>query len=635
MKLIFRLFLLISSMFAHSQNLNFSSHTIQKELLDNANSIIKSQIYEINIVSRTQMTIKKSKTITIFNSKGLNNIDAIEYFDKSTKIKNIDAIIYDDNGKEIKKIKKKDFVDQSIADGFSVYRDDRLLALDYTPSSYPFTVQFNSEIETVNTAIIPKWSPIDDYYESVVYSSIQINYPVNLGFKYKEINFGSSNITKKETPNSITYTAENLKAVKRESYALSFLKLNPIVLFGVDLFSLEGVEGTASSWSEFGKWMYQNLLKETEELPDATKTIIKELVGQEKDPIKKARLIYKFVQDRSRYVSVQLGIGGWKPMTVSDVDRLGYGDCKALSNYTRVLLKEVGVESYYTIIYAGDEKQNINEDFVSVQGNHAILALPINNDYVFIECTSQTSPFGFNGDFTDDRFALIVKPDGGEIIKTNNYNAEKSTQTITGNLQIDETGSVFAQLKLVSTGIQYENSRGIETKSANEKDIYYKEHFSWFSDINFNSIQLINDKEKIEFIENLSFTANNYTNQSGELILLPINAFNRNLNTPQRYKNRENAFEISRGFNDIDVVEITLSREYEIDSKPNDYLIESKFGKYAFKIDTSEPNKIKYKRNYLLNTGLYAKEDYEEWRKFNEQITKADLSKILLKKTKQ
>jgi heterodisulfide reductase subunit A-like polyferredoxin len=30
---------------------------------------------------------------------------------------------------------------------------------------------------------------------------------------------------------------------------------------------------------------------------------------------------------KSRYVSIQVGIG-WKPMDASDVDRLGYGDCK-------------------------------------------------------------------------------------------------------------------------------------------------------------------------------------------------------------------------------------------------------------------------------------------------------------------
>jgi hypothetical protein len=59
-----------------------------------------------------------------------------------------------------------------------------------------------------------------------------------------------------------------------------------------------------------------------------------------KEPIMKAKLIYDYVQQKSRYVSIQVGIGGWKPMDASDVDRLGYGDCKGLTNYTKALWRQ-------------------------------------------------------------------------------------------------------------------------------------------------------------------------------------------------------------------------------------------------------------------------------------------------------
>ena len=93
---------------------------------------------------------------------------------------------------------------------------------------------------------------------------------------------------------------------------------------------------------------------------------------------------------------------------------MGYGDCKALTNYTRVLLKTVGIESYYTVVYGDRRIENFEQDFVSMQGNHIILAIPSNDNYIYLECTSQTSPFGYNADFTDDRYALIVKPEGGK-----------------------------------------------------------------------------------------------------------------------------------------------------------------------------------------------------------------------------
>lgn len=82
-------------------------------------------------------------------------------------------------------------------------------------------------------------------------------------------------------------------------------------------------------------------------------------------------------------------------MLAKDVDRLGYGDCKALTNYTRALPQVVGVPSYYTIIYGDRQRRDLHQDFVSMQGNHAILAVPVKDQIYWLECTSQVHPFGF------------------------------------------------------------------------------------------------------------------------------------------------------------------------------------------------------------------------------------------------
>lgn len=628
--LFFSLFISFSNF---SQEIKYSSILLPKELVENSSSVIRDQKIQIEIVSRKQMNIKKTKVITVLNKNGLSNIDAVEFYNKSTKVKSIEAIIYNSVGKEIKKIKHKDFVDQSVSDGFSIHNDARKLSLYYTPTEFPFTIVYNSEIETSNTAFIPAWYPIDDFYESVEKSSINIKYPAELGFKYKELNFNTVNILKQESLNEITFSIANLKATKFEEFSPSFRKINPSVLFGLDLFSLEGVEGNATSWNEFGKWMYANLLKETEQVPESTIQKIKALIGDEKDPIKKAKIIYKYVQDKSRYVSIQLGIGGWKPMLVTDVDKLGYGDCKALSNYTRVLLKEVGVESFYTIIYAGDDKRDLTEDFVSMQGNHAILTLPIANKYIFLECTSQISPFGYNGDFTDDRYALIVKPEGGEIIKTNHYDVLRNTQFTTGNFSINENGDFSGSVEIKSEGIQYNTIYTIENRSSEQKDSHYKERFRWINNLKINKIELNNNREKIQFFEKLTITALNYASVNKEIVLIPLNAFNRNLAMPQRYKIRENSFEISRGFYDDDDIDINIPIGFELDSKPDDVQISSKFGTYKLEIFVISSNLIKYKRSYLLNNGTYDKETYEEFRTFIEKINRLDNSKIAIKKT--
>lgn len=163
--------------------------------------------------------------------------------------------------------------------------------------------------------------------------------------------------------------------------------------------------------------MHRKLIQDRDVLDVSTIEKIKSLVAGVTNPIEKAKIVYKFVQDKTRYISVQIGIGGWEPIAANQVDKVGYGDCKGLTNYTKALLDAVGITSYFTLVYA-QQKRNIVKDFSSMQGNHAILNIPNNGNDIWLECTSQTISFGFLGDFTDDRDVLVVTPEGG-IIKKN------------------------------------------------------------------------------------------------------------------------------------------------------------------------------------------------------------------------
>ena len=108
------------------------------------------------------------------------------------------------------------------------------------------------------------------------------------------------------------------------------------------------------------------MLKDIEDLPKETIAKIASLVAGVKDTKEKARIIYEFMQNKTRYISVQVGIGGWKPTPAKEVDKLGYGDCKALTNYTKALLKSQGIDSYYTIVDSGSSGLDIDEEFVEV-----------------------------------------------------------------------------------------------------------------------------------------------------------------------------------------------------------------------------------------------------------------------------
>lgn len=633
MKLNILLFLLIITT-TFSQN-DLSSLTVSKELKEKANSVVRHQNIEIVVNSQKSYRIKKKKIISVFNEYGLKNIDAKEYYSNSESVNSIQAIIYDLTGKEIKKIRRKDFKDQSVADGFSILTDGRVVYLDYTPTQYPFTIVYESDVTSSNTAFIPSWYPIDDYYEAVEKSEFKITYIPELGFKYKELNLGSYNVEKSEEGNTLSYVVENIMAEKPEDYSPSFDEFMPKVLFSLEKFSLEGVEGSAKSWEEFGKIWYKELVNDDTEIKPETLAEIKSLTQGVENPIEKAKIIYKYVQNKTRYVSIQLGIGGWKPMSVKDVDKLGYGDCKALSNYTRILLEKVDVKAFYTVIYGDSDKKSFDKDFVSKQGNHVILTLPYENKNYFLECTSQTNPFAFGGDFTDDRYALMIKPEGGFILKTNGFKAIDSYQNAIGNYIVKDNGDLVGSVEIKSGGIQYDNKAFLTRMDNNDKLLkHYKERFSWINSLEISNLKIENDQEKIELIEKLNIKSNKYVTTAGNSIFFPVNVFNRSTNIPKKYRDRKNAFQISRGFHDNDVVDVVLPDTYEIEFLPEVMKIESKFGNYSLEIEKTETNKLKLKRRLTINSGNYSKEEYEEYRIFREKIAKNDNSKIVLTQKK-
>jgi len=630
---LFIAFFILSTFFIQAQNTEYNLLSISDSLKENANAVVRLNKIDITISSQRNMNIKTKRVVTIFNEKGLGEIEATEYYSKTSSVKNVEAAVFDGSGYELKKIKRKDFKDHSAVSGSTLFSDDRVVYLDYTPTQYPFTIIYESEVESSNTAFIPQWYPLGDYFVSVEKSILNVNYPDNLGFKKLESNLSNFKINKiKESSTQISYSATNIVAQKEEDYSPGFNFIFPRLMMGLELFHLENVDGNAKTWTEFGKWYSDKILTGTTELSEETKLKMKTLVGDEKDPIKKARLIYNYMQQKSRYVNISIGIGGWKPMLANDVDRLGYGDCKALTNYTKALLDAVGVPSYNTILYGNSHKRNIESDFVSMQGNHMILSVPDGDNYIWLECTSQDSPFGYQGTFTDDRDVLIMKPEGGVIVRTKIYQDKDNIQRSKGKYTLSQTGDFSGNIVMVSEGSQYNQKSAIENFQPTEKEAYYKNYWDNINNLKIDKMTLSNDKKNIRFTENAGITAVNYGSVSENKIMFVVNGYNQIAGSVKRFRNRKYPFEIQRGYTDTDEIEVILPSGFSIEFLPNNFELKTKFGEYKTEIIKKDNNNLVYKRTMFLKKGLYSNKEYDEYRLFIEQISRNDNAKIILTK---
>lgn len=623
------LFLLLTSL-CYSQEIGYPVKDIPETLLQNANLVVRYEKQVVDISDRQTMKTVLKQVTTILNPKGYENYFIGAHYDPVTKIKSISATILDASGYVQKTHEKRDFTDRSAVDGVSIFTDSRLLLLNYTPTSFPYTIIYELETVTENTAFIPSWYLNGDHQMSTQESIYEIKAVPELGLRYT-VNDQANQFTKEEAPGYVKLMASQVPATSPEDYAPPYNEISSNAQFALDKFYLEGVNGEASDWESFGAWMNTHLIEGTQDLDEQTKfEILKLTEGLE--PLEKARVIYEYMQRKTRYISVQVGIGGWKPMLASEVHNLSYGDCKALSNYTQSLLDVVGVPSYYTIVHAGRNKRDVTKDFTAMQGNHAILSIPIEDDLIWLECTNQQIPFGFSGDFTDDRDVLVVTPEGGKIVHTKKYDYASNVLKTTADFTLTADGKISGSVLLSSSGLMYDQRYYMEQLSNDNQVSAYKRQWKHLPNLHIENHTLDNDKRNITLQEEVTLVADNYATTAGNDLLLKVNVLNRWEDIPQREKNRKYDIEIPRGQTEISTSTIHLPENFEIASLPDTINFSSKFGSYTATIEKVDAQTLSYKRQFEFKEGNYSKDEYTTLRNFLKKVSRSDNKKIALSK---
>lgn len=608
----------------------FDSNTIPDNLKENANAVIRKNDVVITIEEFDEVEVVTERIVTVLNKKGLGDINALESYDGTSRIKKMEVVIYDAFGKKIAKFKIDDFKDVSAVSNGTLYSDSKVKYLDYTPRDYPFTVHYKSVVENLSTAFLPTWVPLEYFYASTQSSSFKVVNKSEAVIKVKESNLENYSILKN---GELDYSATNLTALEQQSYSPGFTTYGPMVKIALKRFRMKGVEGINNDWNDFGQWMNDKLMSDVGALPDVVKQEIKGLTKDASSDREKAKIVYKFMQDRSRYISVQVGIGGWKPIDAISVHEKAYGDCKGLTNYTKALLKEVGIESHHVVIYGGRNIRSLDNEFSSTQGNHMILYIPELDEEkdIWLECTSKTSPFGYIAGFTDDRDALVLTNEGGKIMHTTIYDTEENLQKSIAQITVDKDGSAAASIEMTTEGYQYSFRDHLNKES--KKDLFkiYNNYWSHLNGLTILEAQVENNKEEIKVVEKASMTVSRYGSKTGNLLLMQPVFFNRNESEPPRYKDRYTDFEIDRGYLDIDEYEITLEKGLTLDAIPENISIDTKFGNYKLEITDLGQGKLRVYRSLKINKGYFPKEDYEFYRDFRADLVKHDASKLVLK----
>lgn len=608
---------------------NYAVDKIPGNLKVNANSVIREMLTTVEMRDLDQVMVSVKKVVTVWNKNGDPRAELVLHYNKSNVIQRIKGQLLDAFGNPVYKFSQSDFNDENAVSNGSLYVDYRVKYYSPRVMTYPYTIVYEYELRNKQNLILPEWyaNPYPD--QSVESNTFVFTAKPGDEIRIKESNYpGKPEIQATEKTKSYTWQLSNKPATKREPFAPDPEDHMTTVKVAARQFSYYGHKGQYQNWEELGKWVYEELIKDRQQLPEATIQEVKALVNGIDDDREKAKKIYEYVQKKTRYISVQIGIGGFQPMPAMEVQQMSYGDCKALVNYTQTLLKSVGIPSLYCVVNAGDAKKDMDPNFADMeQGNHIILALPLKADTIWLECTSSDSPFGFLGDFTDDRTVFACTPDGGKILHTPKLTTEMNQLSRNASLEVDSLGNVKGKLKAVYAGSQYDSFNQFLGQPSTEQLKLLKDKYD-VDNINFSDFKLSQDKSlKPSTTTSFNLEIPKYAANNNKHFYLELNPFNKN-STIREVKNRTLKVYINRGYTDEDELIFQLPEGFKLEAQPKNKEIISAFGSYSSTIKI-EGKTITYKRKMTIKDGTYPAEKYQEFSTFINAISAADQNRVV------
>jgi transglutaminase-like putative cysteine protease len=537
--------------------------------------------------------------------------------------------MYDASGEEYKKKGGFDVLDYALISNGTLFQDDRIKYVDPEHYEYPYTVEYTYEISWSEVIIYPNWYPIDDYNIAVENSKFSLNISKDAGCRFYEQNItDKASIQNSDDNTTYTWQLNNATALTEENFSPSLYDFAPVVFIAPSKLKVEGYEGNFETWTGLGRWIYQLNLGRNN-LGDETRVKILKIASQYPDDKAKIKALYEFMQNKTRYVSVQIGIGGFQPFDAETVDRLSYGDCKALSNYMKSILEVAGIKSNYTLVRAGDDNLYIREDFPSNQFNHAILCVPLATDTVWLECTDQNGPFNYMGTFTAGRKVLVIDEEGGKLIYSPALKAESNLKSGKVEVSLDANGDGFATISKSFYGAAYDAYRRIlrSDQVDRKKLVTSSIHIPNFELDNFNIQETKSEKPFVT--ERLNLTITNYCTRVGEKLMLCLNMMNKLSESPFQATTRKNIVSIKWPVYEVDTVAYELPQGYTLVKIPEKVSLQSDFGQYTTEVIKSGST-IQYVRTFKVYKAEHPVNRYDEIVTFFDKIVTADENKVML-----
>lgn len=384
-----------------------------------------------------------------------------------------------------------------------------------------------------------------------------------------------------------------------------------------------------TEWSEISQW-YHGLsaprMQPDESIQDHVIGITEPLYSVRE----KLRGVYEFVRDHIRYVAIEIGIGDYQPHSAVRTFQNRYGDCKDKAALLSAMADCIAVPVYPVLISTWQHGR-IDTSLVShTHFNHviAVAHLP-DGDWLWMDPTERTCPFGELPWYDQNRMSLVVDPEKpGNLIRSPGSSPVQNRITRNWYLNMHENGEAEGNLKILIYGAQASAVRH-EMQTVHPNDLGSELARQLISELPISQIRSISASEFQDPDVPLFIEASVLMNQ------LARRVDNKLLFQPGQLS----AHSLHHHFTDVSrQYSILLKHALRIEDRayiqyPPDWIsaaiqrgdtLNCQFGKYWWTLESQQNGKLTYHRTLDLTETCIPPEAYTRFRRFLFAIAQND-----------
>ena len=444
------------------------------------------------------------------------------------------------------------------------------------------------------------------------------------------------------------WVVTDVKAIRDEERMPPFESVAGFMV--VSLFPQGGKNAGFADWNSMAKWEGGLVTGRRDATPEIRQKVA-QLTASAPTPLAKMEALATFMQKEIRYVAIQLGIGGWQPHPAADVFTHRYGDCKDKGTLLSSMLHEVGIESYYLDI--NTERGVITPSTPATRWfDHVILAIklpdgvsspslkmvmehPKLGKLLIFDPTDEYTPLGELSGELQASYALLVTPDGGDLIKVPQLPPSSSGVRRVAKLALAPNGALSGEIVDTRTGDMASSGRAVLKSVSKESDkLRPIENLLSQSLPNFavTKAMVTNLHEtSLPFGYTFSFTAVGYAKTAGNLLLVRprvIGTKSGGILETKEPRQFPVIFEGPR--RDTDEIEIQLPSGYDVDDVPPPLDLDYSFASYHSKTE-AQGNILRYTRTFEIKELSVPMNKMDELKKFYRAINGDERNTAVLK----